>query len=115
MLSKSRRLRAAEVVDIIRSGKNVRAAFLSAKMIPSADGTIRAAAVVSKAVGKNAVGRNRLRRALYRAVASVEATGHAPKSGMCVVFFVRSTPPPPLPPTFAADIEHIFSSLKPKT
>ena len=64
MLSKASRLTAAEVREILRVGRSVRSASLSAKYV-SGPGA-KAAVVVSSKVAKTAVLRNKLRRAAYR-------------------------------------------------
>jgi len=72
---------------------------------------IRAAAVVSKKVAKSAVERNRVRRALYRAVASATAdtTSYKPLN---IIFFIRTIPPDPITPAFAKDIATILHYLQ---
>lgn len=114
MLSRSRRLRTAEVAEVMRRGKSSRGRFMSAKAVSDAGGTIRAAAVVPKSLVKKAVLRNRIRRALYRAVASLPAEVTAGKSAQ-VVFFVRTVPPSPLTPALAADITDLLSALPKKS
>ena len=71
---------------------------------------IRAAAVVSKKTAKSAVERNRVRRALYRAVASA-AAGTAPLKPLNIIFFIRTIPPDPITPSFAKDVATILHSL----
>ncbi len=107
MLSKDRRLRSAEVREVIASGRSVRGgAFLSARYL-SAKGGLRAAAVVPKAVAKSAPVRNRLRRAVYRAL------GELPRSTEgTLVFFVRKIPPPPLAPALRLEIEGILNDAR---
>jgi RNase P protein component len=63
MLPKRQRLTAAEVREILKSGRSARAATLSAKFLP---GKGQAAVVVSSKVAETAVLRNTLRRAAYR-------------------------------------------------
>ncbi len=81
MLSKTNRLSASEVREILKNGRSVRLGTLSAKFIkgPSA----KAAVVVSAKVVKNAVERNTLRRAAYLALRA-----SLPK-GVQVVFFLH--------------------------
>ncbi len=110
MLPSRRRLRTAEVAEVLRVGKNFRGRFLSAKVSGGGGGTIRAAAVVPKSLIKGAVSRNRVRRALYRAIASLPEEQEKNKA-VRVVFFVRAVPPPPLAPAFADDVKKILSSL----
>ncbi|MSR70608.1 ribonuclease P protein component [Candidatus Kaiserbacteria bacterium] len=66
MLPKHKRLTAAEVREILKSGRSARSSTLSAKYVPSP--SARAAVVVSKKVAKTAVLRNKLRRAAYDAL-----------------------------------------------
>ena len=106
MLKRSRRLRAAEVARVIRLGRPYRGRLLTAKAIPAPDGTMRTAAVVSKAVAKQAVERNRLRRALYRALAGLPAPSFP---ALHVVFFVHMVPKESLATAFARDITHMLS------
>lgn len=96
MLPTSRRLRAQEVRQVLKTGRQRRAAYLSMKYVISPS-PLRAAAVVSKAVAKRATERNRLRRALYRALQERHSTGMA-------VFFIQKVPPGPLKRAFAADL-----------
>ncbi len=96
MLPKRRRLSAREVKDVMAKGRSLRASLLSAKYI-SGGSLLRASAVVSKKVAKKAVERNRLRRALYRALATHGGTGTA-------VIFIQKIPADPLTPAFARDL-----------
>lgn len=81
---------------MIASGRSRRAGLLSAKYIGGGS-PLRASAVVSKKVAKGAVERNRLRRALYRALVAYGGTGTA-------VIFVQKVPADPLTPAFANDL-----------
>lgn len=65
MLSKTNRLSASEVREILTSGRLVRCGDLSAKF-KSNTGVSKAAVIVSAKVAKNAVERNKLRREVYR-------------------------------------------------
>ena len=67
MLAKRHRLGAAQVREILKSGCSVRSGALSAKFV-AAPGSPGAAVVISAKVAKNAVERNRLRRAAYEAL-----------------------------------------------
>jgi len=73
MLPKRQRLTAAEVREILKSGRSARTATLSAKFISSKER--KAAVVVSTKVAKSAVMRNRLRRAAYDALRPVLPAG----------------------------------------
>ncbi len=81
MLRKKARLTSAEVREIIKNGRSVRLGTLSAKFIKGL--SAKAAVVVSTKVAKNAVERNRLRRAAYLALRA-----SLPK-GVHVVFFLH--------------------------
>jgi ribonuclease P protein component len=103
MLPKRRRLSAKEVRDIIAGGSSARATLLSAKYF-AGPLPLRTAAVVSKKIAKKAVVRNRLRRALYRALASYKGTGLA-------VIFVQNIPEGALTPAFSAELVVLLSKL----
>ncbi len=102
MLPARRRLRSSEVADIMRRGAPRRGCFTTARVSPSGDATLRVAAVVPKSLAGNAVVRNRVRRALYRAAAALPH-----EKGASIVVFVRTIPPPPLAPAFLDDLKHI--------
>lgn len=96
MLPKKRRLTAGDVKIVMKEGRSVRASFLSAKY--TASGTpLRASVVVSKKVAKRAVERNRIRRAVYRALQTIEGAG-------TYVIFVNKVPHTPLTPCFREDL-----------
>ncbi len=82
MLAKKQRLTAVEVREILKSGRSVRSATLSAKYLRGSGA--RAAVVVSTKVAKSAVERNRLRRAAYRTLREA-----LPKN-IRVVFFLHT-------------------------
>ena len=96
MLPKRRRLSAREVKEVMTRGRSRRASLLSAKYVAGTS-PLRSSAVVSKKVAKKAVERNRLRRALYRALATYKGTGTA-------VIFVQKIPTDSLTPAFARDL-----------
>lgn len=96
MLPKRRRLSAREVKDVMARGHSRRASLLSARYIAGTN-LLRASAVVSTKVAKKAVERNRLRRALYRALATYHGTGTA-------VIFIQKIPANPLTPAFERDL-----------
>lgn len=102
MLPKRRRLTAAEVREVIARGRGRRGTALSVKILET-NTPLRCAVVVSKKVARGAVERNRLRRAVYRALESVPL----PKTGRAVLF-VQATPPREPVPAFAADIRKIL-------
>ena len=101
MLPKRRRLSAEEVSDVIARGRSLREGILSMKYLPSS-GPLRAAVVAPNSLARKATARNRLRRALYAALASLpEAT---PFQASKAVFFVRSIPSSPLVSTFREEL-----------
>lgn len=102
MLKKSRRLTASEVRDVIATGAPRRAGHLSMRVVDG-PAPLRAAAVVSKKVAKGAVVRNRLRRALYRALKEVRGSGTA-------VFFIQKIPQDALTPAFLTDLKVLYKA-----
>jgi ribonuclease P protein component len=109
MLRKTRRLRSAEVREIIARGKGARHGAISLKYLDN-KGFFRAAAVVSKATAKRAVERNRLRRTLYRVLATLAPQEVQKLDGKMLVFFVRSSPSPLLS-GLREDIRGILTKL----
>lgn len=98
MLPARKRLAAAEVREILKSGKAVRSGHLLLKYCPARSGA--AAVVVSKKVAKSAVARNRIRRSIYRELArALPATKH-------IVILVQKNMP-----EYSADIETLCSKL----
>jgi ribonuclease P protein component len=81
MLSKTNRLTAREVREVLKIGRSARAGSISAKCVPAGRG--KAAMVVSLKVAKSAVERNRLRRLGYASLPSILPKYH-------VVFFIQS-------------------------
>lgn len=81
MLPKTRRLSAAEVRQVMKTGRPARVAGVSAKYEAAASPQV--AVVISKKVAPGAVERNRLRRLVYRSLPSP-----LPKARM--VLFVQS-------------------------
>ena len=113
MLSKGKRLTSVEVEEVLKKGISLkisplkgRNSLISAKFL-AMPGPFRVAAVAPKSVAKSAVTRNRLRRAVYRAIAGLPA----PKRHGIAIFFVRSTPKEPLTPAFAEEIKPIFDKI----
>lgn len=109
MLRKTRRLRSAEVRAVIAHGKGARHGAISLKYLDN-KGFFRAAAVVSKSTAKRAVDRNRLRRALYRALATLSTEETHILDNKMIVFFVRSSPAP-LASGLREDIRGIIAKL----
>lgn len=80
MLKKTSRLSAVQVREVLKEGRSLRGAGVSAKYLPSSKG--QAAVVVSKSTAKTAVLRNKLRRSAYAALTSL------PRAR--VVFFINT-------------------------
>lgn len=104
MLPKKRRLSAVEVHEVIARGTSSRASALSLKYLPGAS-PLRAAVVISKKVAKQAVERNRLRRAVYRALAGFKGHGSA-------VVFVQKIPLAPVAPAFREELVVLLEKQK---
>jgi ribonuclease P protein component len=92
----------------MRRGATVRGPRLSAKVIETADGTIRFAAVVPKTLAGSAPERNRLRRALYRAADTLSASSKY-SSGAHIALLLRARPPEPAAQALAEDLKRLFS------
>ena len=106
MLTKSKRLRAAEVEQVMKTGKSARSAHLQVKFV-SSSASLRSAAVVPKSLARKATARNALRRALYRAIAGQKTTdikGNA-------VFFVRVIPKDKSTATFTEELMQLLPKL----
>lgn len=80
--------------------------LISAKFIPIA-GVFKVAVITPKSVARSAVERNRLRRAVYRAVMSLPVQ----KNQGIVVFFVRSIPEKPLTTAFVPWVRAVFDKI----
>jgi ribonuclease P protein component len=113
MLKKSARLTRQDVEEVLKYGRSVsiltpkgQKSLISAKFLAK-PGTFRAAAVAPKAVAKSAVVRNKLRRAVYRAIANLPA----PKNPGIAVFFVRAIPKSPLTPAFEEEIQAFLARI----
>ena len=102
MLAKTRRLRTAEVAEVLKKGRGRRGTTLSVKLL-STNSPFRCAVVVSKKTAKTAVVRNRLRRAVYRALqsTSLPRTGHA-------ILFVQTVPTTDLSKVFASELTKLL-------
>src|SRR3989344_7041958 len=99
MLAKTRRLSTSGVQEVLTHGRGRRGTLLSVKLLPTTT-AFRCAVVVSKKVAKTAVVRNKVRRAVYRALssASLPPTGHA-------ILFVQSVPKADLPSVFSTELK----------
>ncbi len=102
MLPKRQRLVASEVREVLKRGRGRRGNCLSMKLI-STTTPLRVSVVVPKLVAKKAVDRNRLRRAIYRALAPLSGTGLA-------IVFVHKVPAEPLTPAFRAELGQLLPS-----
>ena len=100
MLPKSRRLTSQEVRVVLKTGRSRRGDLLSSKYV-ALPTPLRVSAVVSKATAKRAVERNRLRRALYRALMPIQGTGH-------MVIFIQKVPKTRLTPVFAEELKTLL-------
>lgn len=103
MLPKRRRLTATLVQEAIAQGVRSRQGHISIKYLAN-KGPFGAAVVVRKALVRSAVGRNRIRRAVYRALSGLPS----PKGGKIVVF-VERVPEGQLSPAFAADLARLLA------
>lgn len=104
MVPRKGRLRSSEVREVLLRGRSVRGSYLSVK-IQKHTGPARVAVVVKKALVKGSVERNRVRRALYRALVQ-----NGFDTGL-VVCFVQKIPPPPLTTAFAAELSDIYKKI----
>jgi ribonuclease P protein component len=111
MLPKKRRLSSAEVREVLARGKSVRGSVISLKYVVN-KGIFRAGVVAPKSVAKRAVDRNRLRRALYQALATLPTAKTQQLSHIMAIFFIRSIPSP-LTPALRDDISGILSKIPP--
>ncbi len=71
MLAKKNRLSRKDVLSVVSRGRSLRGKVLFLKYVSPAN-VLQAGVSVSKKVAKSAVARNRMRRAVYRAIASVK-------------------------------------------
>lgn len=109
MLAKHARLRASEVKEVLIRGTSVRvkgAPYLSVKFIRE-EGPFRAAVVVPKSISRGAVVRNRVRRAVYRALKSLSNSPRAVRA----VFFVQKLPQDPIAQFLRTNIESLIQKI----
>jgi RNase P protein component len=109
MLPKKRRLTAAEVREVMATGKGVRSGVVSLKYVVK-HGLFRAAVVAPKSTAPKATVRNRLRRAVYQILATLPPGEKKMLENTMGVFFVRSIPTP-LTPVLRSDISGIVKKL----
>lgn len=102
MLSKTRRLGVRGVQEVLLRGRGSRGTVLSVKTLATTS-PFRCAVVISKKVAKTAVVRNKVRRAVYRALArtSLPHTGHA-------ILFVQSVPADNLTDVFSSELKKLL-------
>jgi ribonuclease P protein component len=110
MLTKSKRLRSAEVEQVMKSGRSLRSAHLQVKFVVT-DGYLRSAAVVPKSLVRKASSRNLLRRALYRALAAQNMANNKANIKGSAVFFVRVVPKERPTAVFAEELTQLLSKL----
>jgi len=103
MLAKTRRLRAAEVREVLARARGRGGDTLSVKLLPTTS-SFRCAVVVSKKIARTAVLRNKVRRAVYRALAntSLPTTGHA-------ILFVQAIPKENFTSVFSSDLKKLLN------
>jgi ribonuclease P protein component len=87
---------------VLARGRGRHSATLSLKLL-AGEAPFRCAVVVSKKVAKTAVARNRVRRAVYRALnqTSLPPTGHA-------ILFVQSIPKTDMAAVFASELKKLL-------
>ncbi len=110
MLPKTRRLTTKAVTEVLRVGRSKRGVFLSMKFA-DAPSPFQSSAVVSKSVAKRAVDRNRLRRAVYRAIAKRLQTSPLPSRGRALIF-VQKVPSADTSKVFENDLAALFTNLQ---
>ena len=110
MLKKSKRLRSAEVDEVMKPGssavRSIRSAHLQVKYV-STEAPLRSAAVVPKSLARKAVARNNLRRALYRALAGSNTQNLQGNA----VFFVRVVPKNKSGATFGEELTQLLPKI----
>lgn len=84
MLPATERLSQRDVSLLLKRGTSRHSTHFSVRTAPADAGKSRAACVVSKRVARGAVERNRLRRRMYAALATVLPTLPAPQDVMLV-------------------------------
>ena len=106
MLAKARRLSAKQVQAVLRSGLRARSPLLSCRFVGAREGESAFAAVVPLRIAGAVVKRNKLRRALYDAIAS------APKPPVKAVVMLEKNPTGELAPSLRADIVDLFTQIR---
>jgi ribonuclease P protein component len=113
MLPKKARLTSPEVEEVLKRGvsvsitpKNGGKSLISLKFLAQLGG-FKVSVVAPKSVAKSAVARNRLRRAVYRAISALPL----PKKHGIAVFFVRSIPKAPLTPAYQEEVSLFFQKI----
>ena len=105
MLPKVRRLTSKDVTEVMRRGRSRRGVYLSLKRL-TLPSPLRTSAVVAKSVAKKAVERNRLRRAVYRALGGIAT----PLTTGDVVVFVQKVPKNDIGRVFKDDLIQLFTT-----
>jgi ribonuclease P protein component len=105
MLSKKSRIGRRGLEEVLRAGKSFRTSYFSIKYLYS-ESALQCAVVLSKKIAKKAVERNRVRRAVYRALAP-----HTSKRKGRMVVFVQNIPQGTLTPLFADDLVSVWAKL----
>jgi len=106
MLARKSRIGTKGLGEVFRLGVSLRTPFLSLKYQYSPT-PLLCAVVVSKKIAKKAVERNRIRRAVYRALTPLRLG----KSGTLVVF-VQKVPSDPLTPAFTSELCAVWGKIK---
>lgn len=106
MLAKARRLSAHQVKRVLREGLRARSGFLSARFVRTEVGKEAFAAVVSLKVARNAVGRNKARRALYAAVAA------ASLPPVKAAILLERLPQGSLRPSLSKEVPELFTQVR---
>ena len=109
MLPKKRRLTAMQVREVLSSGKSLRGVAISLKYVVK-PGFFSSAVVTPKAVAGLAVDRNRVRRALYRALSSLPPQEARILQNKMTVFFIKGIPSP-LQTTLKAEVVGLLTKL----
>ena len=104
MLPKWQRLSTPHVREVLAKGRSRRAVCLSYKYV-NLDTFLRVSVVVPKSTAKTATERNRLRRAVYRALAPLSGKGHG-------IIFVHKVPEGALTPAFKKEVVTLLAQMR---
>lgn len=105
MLPKRRRLDVKEVAEVLKLGRSLSATHLSMKFLTKLT-DFKVSVVAPKSLARKAILRNRLRRAVYRAIEPLPPLrGHA-------ILFIRTIPNgKKLTPAFVEDIKILLKKI----